>query len=869
MVDAQAHASGPIARLLARVVAWVCRSRVRAGLVLAAALGLAIGCIAFGRSIRVDTDLRALLPDTAPSVIALERVEQRKGSAEELIIAIEAPTAADADAMVEGLAAEVRSWPETLEVSTMRDYKPLRDHALYLLALADLERLRDELDDAHKQAVAKGMGPGLTGGQVDVEAVSVGEEWDDPGHDELDWGPGEANTETETETETEPKRDVDELLAEQRQKLIDNGVLSEAEVALIWPQPEADGQLIWREQVGLPYAANDGAVRTIRASLTIPATDVEFARALQARVAERAAALRDGGIAAKTRAEIVAAYDVSRAVNTILADARRATWISGVLVLVVLGVGLGRARAVVLVIVPMAVAMALTLALAKLVYGELNALTVFLFAVLFGMGVDFSVHLFAQRLAAGSAEWPGSWPRIVAEQMRPLSSAMTTTVASLAVLGLAEFAAFREFGLISAFGVLASFGCALILVPATDVLLGPLRRPWAARSARVRVVSPWWGRLRAAVLLAMVGVVIVGAPKLAMEKDTRELNRSTASTAGQQRSIPYGSTGGRAKTLVLVADTPEDLDEALARLREVEAAGELLPGGVEPPDHARRPWIREVYGLRAMMPTQQDQKAPVIAAIGRRTNTFLAELPDLDVEARRHQSQLEALDRLARAQPLQVDELPSWAIEPFREADGRTDRIAHIELDIVGNQIDELVALRQRLDAVLVGLDVHAADSRLVFADLMILVERDARRLPIWALIVILLCIAADLRRVGPTLICFASLALGLGLTVAVMGLWPLKLNFFNIVVMPAVIGLGIDASIHLWHARQKSSLATTGRAALVSALTTVAGFSGLWAAHHVGLRSIGEVGVVAIVVSVGVAFVALYPLTTSRSPAP
>ena len=37
-----------------------------------------------------DTDLRALLPATAPSVIALETIEARKGSAEQLVVAVEA-----------------------------------------------------------------------------------------------------------------------------------------------------------------------------------------------------------------------------------------------------------------------------------------------------------------------------------------------------------------------------------------------------------------------------------------------------------------------------------------------------------------------------------------------------------------------------------------------------------------------------------------------------------------------------------------------------------------------------------------------------------------------------------------------------------
>jgi hypothetical protein len=274
--------------------------------------------------------------------------------------------------------------------------------------------------------------------------------------------------------------------------------------------------------------------------------------------------------------------------------------------------------------------------------------------------------------------------------------------------------------------------------------------------------------------------------------------------------------------------------------------------------------VGEVYSLRTLMPIEQEAKASVIAEVGSRTNDFLAELPDLDEEARRHQTHLEALERLTKATPLQVAELPDWSVDPFRERDGDTDRIAHACLDIAGWSIDELVAVRQRLDVLFEGVDVRAADSRLVFADLMVLVERDARRLPILSLLVILGLIAVDLRRVRPTLICFATLALGLVAVLAAMGVWPLRLNFFNLVVMPAVIGLGIDASIHLWHGRERASLRATGKASILAGLTTVAGFSGLLAAEHAGLRSIGEVGIVAIVTCIAVAFIALYPIPRS-----
>jgi len=855
---------GPLARALGRLVGWITASKLNSAAVLLAALVLASFTASYGSSIRVDTDLRALLPETSRSVVALDALEQRSGASERFIVAIDASTPEDADAMAKGIAEEIASWPETKQLTIIRDYTSIRDHALYFIELDQLETLRDELDGQRKRAVARAMGPGLSDGEVDLAAVSVGTDWDDDGEgdsDGLDW-----NAEDPSAAKPSPSADedfdLDAFMTEQRERLVESSGLDADEIALIWPSENERGEVEWQDRVGRPYANAEGTVRMVQASLTRPATNIEFAQDVVGRVERRAAELREDRVAADTRAEVVAAYDVSAEVDAVLRDARRATWISTIAVLTVLLIGFRNFRALLLIAIPMAVAMMITLAVAKLGFGELNALTVFLFAVLFGMGVDFSVHLFALRERQGPI---ADWSTIVAQHLRPLGSTMLTTSGSLSVLGLAEFKAFREFGIISAIGVAVCLVAALLLIPAIDTLVGPLRRrplPAAppASAGRQSRLAAGLAKLRPVLLAGIAIVAVIGAPKLEIEKDTRALKSEQSQ---DHNKIAYASTGSRcSKTLAILADTPEDLDLAVERM--LAEQGQLLPGAVDTGE-PRAPWVGEVYSLRTLMPTDQQAKASVIAQVGARTNDFLAELPDLDDDARGRQTHLEALERLSKAGPLVPDELPDWAIDPFREHDGETERIAHVCLDIAGYRIDELVAVRERLDLLFADIDVQAADSRLVFADLMELVEHDIDRLPLLALLVILIFIAGDLRRVGPTLICFATLTLGLGLVLGIMGLWPLRLNFFNLVVMPAVVGLGIDASIHLWHGRERDSLQATGKASLIAALTTVAGFSGLLAAEHPGLRSIGEVGVVAIIACVGVAFLALYPIAVAN----
>jgi hypothetical protein len=79
------------------------------------------------------------------------------------------------------------------------------------------------------------------------------------------------------------------------------------------------------------------------------------------------------------------------------------------------------------------------------------------------------------------------------------------------------------------------------------------------------------------------------------------------------------------------------------------------------------------------------------------------------------------------------------------------------------------------------------------------------------------------------------------------MGFNDVPLNPANIMTLPLVIGIGVTNGIHILNRfaeeRQPGILAkSTGKAVLVSGLTTIAGFGSLVLAEHQGIRSLGYV---------------------------
>jgi predicted RND superfamily exporter protein len=80
------------------------------------------------------------------------------------------------------------------------------------------------------------------------------------------------------------------------------------------------------------------------------------------------------------------------------------------------------------------------------------------------------------------------------------------------------------------------------------------------------------------------------------------------------------------------------------------------------------------------------------------------------------------------------------------------------------------------------------------------------------------------------------------------------KINFYNIVVLPTILGIGDDSGIHMIHRyieEGKGSIykvvRSTGEHITVSALTTMLGFAGLLFSSHPGMRSIGELAIAGI----------------------
>ena len=139
-------------------------------------------------------------------------------------------------------------------------------------------------------------------------------------------------------------------------------------------------------------------------------------------------------------------------------------------------------------------------------------------------------------------------------------------------------------------------------------------------------------------------------------------------------------------------------------------------------------------------------------------------------------------------------------------------------------------------------------------------IKKDGRLAIQLAILVIFVLLLIDFRSVKRALLAVVPLVIGVLLMVGTMEMAGLMLTFMNMMAIPLIIGIGVDDGVHIVHrykvegnGAHHTVFASTGRAVLLTSLTTMLGFGSLYFAT---MRSLGSLGS-ALFIGVGACFVA------------
>ncbi len=523
-----------------------------------------------------------------------------------------------------------------------------------------------------------------------------------------------------------------------------------------------------------------------------------------------------------------------------------------------------------------------TNAFAAVAVGQLNQVSAVFNVLIVGLGGEFGIHVcmrFAELRAKGRPRAAALSEMAASIGSSLLSSAGTTAIGFLVFLPT-DYRGVAELGLISGAGMLLSLLSSLTVLPALLSLGAPSAPhaeapspPWVAR---VRHLPLRHARTIRFVALAIAIACAVLVPRVGFDHNPVNLRdpntesvqamnallaRSTLSpwtidvietdlatadaTAGRIRALPEVE-----RALTLRDYVPDEQDEKLAIL---STASLFLPPAAAPPaapslDTERSALARLAERLERLASGGEPDAFATSAA---RLHAVLQTFASADGAMLRRlrtnvvgslPEQLDELRRALAAGPVTLDDLPAELREEMIATDGRARIRVWAKADL-----GESAALEAFVDAV-------RTKAALVTGSAVSLVEwgRVTSNAMQQALATGVACMLLFLfvlwRSVRDTLLAFFPLALAAGVTVAAMALAGERFNFANVIVLPMLIGMGVDNGIHLVHRHrsepeEEDVLATsTARAVFFSAVTTILSFGSLGFAPHLGMAAIGKI---------------------------
>ena len=830
-----------IERFAARYVNFVERNKWKAFLVILAIFVLSL--IPTVLKLQIHTDLATLLPEGTPSVIALEESYHRFGSTDRFMIAIQAKdpylVARLQDSIQEYIDA---NWQDDIisRPQVKNDNSFFTKNALIYLPVEHLERIRDNLDEIQLE-IGRKNGPLVVDLLADstsgTEAPKKERVWFDANLPQALGLPDEAADAFESFFKS---RDSSGTEVEKKDLGPKRNLPKELKTRLIG-EDKHDSTLF------------NGVVQC---KLVRPSTDVDFVKHILLRSDTLLAKFNAVDYGQPVLMTVEGSYEGLNEVNDIMSDSTISMVIAVILIFLIVAVFFrSPVKAPLLMLAQVLLACSLAMCFTTFYYGALNPFTVLVTSIILGMGVDYSIHFMGtcQRCFTACGDLKLAMEQTVAKLLRPMFLAALTTIAGLLSLLIAKFVGFYEFGVISAVGILFSFLTAIFAMPVFIFVAGGLPpRPRNSFFPKAWSDEKIVGFFKRAAVVGLVFSVVMAffCPNLEFEYNFKNLRRPPKENVEQvKKSISTGNalaSNRKSSTPAAVMATRAELLDSLYDTLMVRMHTE------------HDSTLRSFLTLKTFLPSQADQQArmEVIDEIKE-----LAEARVFDRATGDDSVNIATLRNLAEeVSPFTVDSLPEWAVDLLREKDGSVGKIGFIYGRYNSSDAREAAEWQDRFGHWEFGGEkLKVFSSQFILADVVRAVKYDSMRMAFVVILVIIAILALSLRKPKLVVISAASLLIGLLWSAGLLGLMNVliglgHIGIYNVVVIPAVLGLAIDSTIHLlvgWTQdptfTPRTLVDNVGRLVMASSVTTAAGFAGALGVEHRGLRTIGELATTSI----------------------
>ncbi len=790
--------------------------------VVCVSVALAVIASFYALKLTVDTDIANLLPSTHPNVQALNQLQEIAGGETEMKVAIKSPDFEANIAFAELLAERSlelyyprRDFNYFNRVEFRRDTEVLKDHSLYLATKGELEEiiefLEDEIETARQEA--------------NPFFVDFLDDFDDD--DEFE----------------EPESNIDRFQQNYENLIPSEYPMSEDSTLVIltlYPTgPQSD--IRYLEDM---FAAYGSLIAELDPMSFHPEMEVQFGGRLKRHLNEFESIMNDVfssfALGISSVILLVMLYFWFKKLINYRRGARQKQKHS-------LFQHIIRMPVPILIIgIPLVISLTWTFGITYLYLGVLNTMTSVLFVILFGLGIDYGIHYYARYI-----EFRASGKNVensILEAYQKTGTAIfvsaITTASALFILMFAEFRGFSEFGFIAGLGIMLALICMLFVMPAVLVILD--RWKWillikrSEENNKSTLIRRYPFSRTAVILGILVSVIILSlSGTLRFEYQFNKLEPEFEEYQQFREFTSPAEENSRRNPAYIIADSDDEVFEILAVLRERKNSNPQT-------------MIEDVEALQERFPPNEElanEKLDYLATIRQLLqNSFLVN------------QQSETLDILRRGsattEPLDENLIPDFLKNRFTTREGEIGRFIIIYPNEGLSDGLKSIAFKEEISEVELesGKVYHAASTSIVAASMLELMRSESPYMVVATFVIVFIFVLFSFGNLRWSLIALIPLIIGLLWLFGVMMIFGLKFNFYNLVVLPAILGIGCDNGIHLAHRFRDEGrknmwevLSSTGQHITIGSFTTMLGFAGLLFTTHPGLQSIGIMAVVGI----------------------
>lgn len=571
----------------------------------------------------------------------------------------------------------------------------------------------------------------------------------------------------------------------------------------------------------------------------------------------------------------------------------------------ILGFGLRSFRLIIAIYSTLFVGLAWAGAFAAVSVGELNMISSACAVLFIGLGIDYAIHFCLRHREAAQAGVGNEAALIKAA--RGTGGAMTLCAISSAIGFLSflptEYKGFADLGIISAGGMGIALFSSFTMLPAMLSLLGAGEGlKGKSRSGLIPQSLLENGHAKVAVgiiALAIAGLVL--AKDATFDFSTLSLKDPDSESVLTLKVLVEEGFVTDYSSFILAKDLgeAERLSEALGRLSEVDVAVtplDLVPadqetkleiiedaydfmwpalnpvGAAEPPTADEK--LRLSQDLMAEIDDLQGQGLglPSLKRLSATLGRLLA-LPERDAALAQFEHGVlasfdRAISRLGEAlsaQPVTFTDLPPDLASLDMSADGK------VKVSVLPSQdVTDYEALK-RFAGSISAIAPKATGRPIAEVAAGKIVVSSFKLASLIALCLVSVLMLAIFRDVGDVLMVLIPIAMAVSLTTATTVLIDIPFNFANVIVLPLLLGFGVDSGVHLVARRREGGSlgkvmgSSTPRAVILSALTTTASFGSLSLSPHFGTASMGMLLTISMLYTVICSVVVLPALMSWR----